>query len=173
MFENQTVSINDIPKYEEVALQTLHVNYKKIVFLNSAIVFIIGLALTIGLFFLFDAEDGMYTFFYIPFVIASLIAVYSLLAYKNKKYAFRQHDVMFQKGLISKTVHIIPYIRIQHIIVKQGWFAKKLNLATLKLHTAANDNVDVSIPGLTLEDAERWKVYVLNRMEILDNESEG
>jgi len=40
------------------------------------------------------------------------------------------------------------------------------------LHTAASDNLDVSIPGITLEEAERWKTYVLNRMQELDDEGQ-
>lgn len=172
MFENQTVSISDIPQYQEVHLERLQANYRKIVWLNSVITLLVGLSASVALFFLFTEEEGVNTFFYIPLVISSLIAVYAILSYKKKKYAFRQHDVMYRKGLLATTTHIIPYIRVQHVVVKQGWYAKKLNLAALKLHTAANDNVDVTIPGLTLEDAERWKVFVLNRIDALDNEPE-
>lgn len=173
MFENQTVSLNEIPQYEDVSLQALQPNYKKVVMLNIAITILVGLALSVALFFIFNIEDGVYTFFFIPFLISIIASLYTLFAYKKKKYAFRQHDVMYHSGLITETTHIIPYIRIQHVVVKQGWYAKKLNLAALKLHTAANDNVDVTIPGLTLEDAERWKVFVLNRIEELDNEPEA
>ncbi len=40
------------------------------------------------------------------------------------------------------------------------------------MYTAANNFSDISIPGLTLEDAERWKSYLMNRIQELNDESE-
>lgn len=171
MFENRLISLDEIPKYEEVVLQKLHKEYRKVVVMNAAITLFVGALLSAALLYWIDKEDGVYTFFYIPFVVALLFAVHSFLAYSKKKYAFRTHDVLYKIGLIWKSTHIIPYIRIQHVVVKQGWYAKKLGLATLQLHTAANDKFDVNIPGLLLEDAKRWKSYVLNRIQELDDET--
>lgn len=172
MFENRLISLDEIPKYEEVVLQELHKEYRKVVVMNAAITLFVGALLSAALLYWIDKEDGVYTFFYIPFVVALLLAVHSFLAYSKKKYAFRTHDVLYKSGLIWKSTHIIPFIRVQHVVVKQGWYAKKLGLATLQFHTAANDNVDVSIPGIALEEAERWKTYVLNRMQELDDEGQ-
>src|SRR5690554_1367052 len=170
MFENQTIDYNHLPKYEEVVLKPIHPEYKKIVFLDALLTLIVGLGISVAIYFIVD-DDTVYTYFYISFVIALLIAVYNLLAYKKKCYAFRQHDVLYQKGLISTTTSIVPYLRLQHVVIKQGWYAKRLNLAKLQLHTAANDNVDITIPGLTLEEAERWKSFLLNRLQELDDDT--
>ena len=171
MFENKSISLDEIPRYEEVVLQNLHTNYKKIVIFNASITLLVGVLLSGLLLYFFDSEEGVLTFFYIPFVVALIVAVYSLLAFSKRKYAFREHDALYKSGLVSKATHIIPYIRIQHVVIKQGWYAKKLGLATLQLHTAANDKVDVNIPGLLLEDAKRWKSYVLNRIQELEDET--
>ena len=169
MFENQTIDYNHLPKYEEVVLKPIHPEYKKIVFLDALVTLIVGLGISVAIYFIVD-DDTVYTYFYISFVIALLIAVYNLLAYKKKCYAFRQHDVLYQKGLISTKTSIVPYLRLQHVVIKQGWYAKRLNLAKLQLHTAANDNVDITIPGLTLEEANHWKEFVLNKIQEIENE---
>lgn len=170
MFENNTIELNQIPKYEEVSFTTLHKDYVKIVRINMFLTFLIGLGVSCVLFFTIDEVEKNYIIGVILF-LALLLGLFPLFAYKKKKYAFRQHDALYTSGLIFKSTHIIPYIRLQHVVIKQGWYAKRLGLATLQLHTAANDNVDVSIPGLTLEEAERWKSFLLNRLQELDDDA--
>jgi len=172
MFENTLVELDEIPQYQEITFSGLHNNYKKIVILNSLITLLLGVGICIALFFLIDEIEKLYAI--IPIlVISALLALFSLLSYKKKKYAFRKHDVLFKKGLIFKSTHISPYIRLQHVVIKQGWYAKKLGLATLVMYTAANNFSDISIPGLTLEEAERWKSFLMNRIQELNDESEN
>lgn len=168
MFENQTIHINSIPKYEEATFSSLHANYKKIVKLNSIIKLLVGLVVAIVIFFVFEEFERFY-FIIAIIAITFLLALFPLLAYKKIKYAFRAHDLLLKKGLIYKTTHIVPFIRLQHIVIKQGWYAKKLGLATLTIFTATNDNLEVSIPGLTLEEAEQWKSFLLNRIQELED----
>jgi len=172
MFENTLVELDEIPLYQEITFSGLHNNYKKIVVLNSLITLLLGVGICIALFFLIDEIEKLYAI--IPIlVISALLALFPLLSYKKKKYAFRKHDVLFKKGLIFKSTHISPYIRLQHVVIKQGWYAKKLGLATLVMYTAANNFSDISIPGLTLEEAERWKSFLMNRIQELNDESEN
>ena len=172
MFENTLVKLNEIPKYQEINFSSLHKSYKKIVVLNSLFTLVLGNGICIAFFFLIDEIEKFYAI--VPIiVISALLALFPLLSYKKKKYAFRQHDVLFKKGLIFKSTHISPYIRLQHVVIKQGWYAKKLGLATLVMYTAANNFSDISIPGLTLEEAERWKSFLMNRIQELNDESEN
>ena len=172
MFENTLVELDEIPQYQEITLSGLHNNYKKIVMLNSLITLLLGVGICIALFFLIDEIEKLFAI--IPIlVISALLTLFPLLSYKKKKYAFRKHDVLFKKGLIFKSTHISPYIRLQHVVIKQGWYAKKLGLATLVMYTAANNFSDISIPGLTLEEAERWKSFLMNRIQELNDESEN
>lgn len=170
MFENKPVTISSIPLYEELEFYSLHPDYKKIVTIQVALMILVGLLISVSVLFLID-DTSVWTFFYIPFVVGVIFSVFQLLGFKKKKYLFRQHDVMYQSGVITHTIHIIPLIRLQHVVVKQGWISKKFGLATLALYTAAQDEVDVSIPGITWEEANRWKMYVLNRIQELENAS--
>lgn len=172
MFENTLVELDEIPQYQEITFSGLQNNYKKIVLLNSLVTLLLGVGVCIALFFLIDEIEKFYAI--VPIlVITGLLVLLPLLSYKKKKYAFRQHDVLFKKGLIFKSTHISPYIRLQHVVIKQGWYAKKLGLATLVMYTAANNFSDISIPGLTLEEAERWKSFLMNRIQELNDESEN
>lgn len=172
MFDNNTVEIDQIPQYQEIKFTALQNSYKKIVMLNTIVTLFLGIAVCCALFFAIDEIEKFYAIIPI-FLISVILAVFSLLSYKKKKYAFRKHDVLFKKGLIFKATHISPYIRLQHVVIKQGWYAKKLGLATLVMYTAANNFSDISIPGLSLEEAERWKSFLMNRIQELNDESEN
>src|SRR5690606_39749448 len=101
MFENNLLSIDHIPKYQDVELSDLHKDYKKLVILNTLLTIMIGLAICCLLFFTIDGNEKFYAI--IPVFLGTIwLAVFSLLAYKKKKYAFRQHDVIFKKGLRSE-----------------------------------------------------------------------
>lgn len=170
MFQNNTVDIHQIPTYQNIVLNNLHENYKKVLKVNAVGYIFISIAISIAVYFIFQ-ETQKFIFIGVIMLLFSYIAIAPILALKNKKYAFREYDVIFTKGLFTKSTHIVPYIRLQHVVIKQGWYAKKLGLASLKLYTAANDNVDVTIPGLTLQDAERWKTFLLNRLQELEDDS--
>lgn len=172
MFENPIVNLDEIPKSEEVSFVELHHNYGKIVKFNSAVTFVIGVAVAAVLFFSIEETEKIYGIVAV-LLLSTLLGLFPLLSYRRKKYAFRLHDVLFKKGLFYKSVHISPYIRLQHVVIRQSWLAKRLGLATLSLYTAANNHSDISIPGLTLEEAERWKSFLLNRLEDLEDESES
>lgn len=172
MFENPIVNLDEIPKSEDVSFVALHHDYGKIVRFNSAVTLILGIAVAAAVFFLTDKEEKKYVIAAV-LVLSMFLSLFPLISYRRKKYAFRLHDVLFKKGLFYKTIHISPYIRLQHVVIRQSWLAKRLGLATLSLYTAANNHSDISIPGLTLEEAERWKSFLLNRLQDLEDESES
>lgn len=172
MFENNIIQIDQIPQYQEIEYTQLQSSYKKIVLVNTFITLIVGISVCCAFFFFIEEIEKIYAIVPI-FILTIIVAVMPLLSYKKKKYAFRKHDVLFKKGLVFKTTHITPYIRLQHVVIKQGWYAKKLNLATLVMYTAANNFSDISIPGLMLEDAEKWRNYLMNRIQELNDESEN
>lgn len=165
---NNLVTINQIPDYEQIPLTNLHSEYKKIAHMSALIALGIGLVLLLVIFFVFDAVEK-YCAIVGLFLIFVFVISYISINYKYKKYAFRQHDAIYKSGIVFQVTHIIPYVRLQHITIKQGWYAKRLGMATLCLYTASS-NGDISIPGLSLQEAERWKIFLLNRIETTENE---
>ncbi|GIM51161.1 hypothetical protein CAPN004_01910 [Capnocytophaga cynodegmi] len=165
---NDLVTINQIPDYEQIPLTNLHSDYKKIAQMNALIALGIGLVLLLAIFVVFNAVEKYYAIIGILLIFVFVIS-YISISYKYKKYAFRQHDAIYKSGIVFQVTHIIPYVRLQHITIKQGWYAKRLGLATLCLYTASS-NGDISIPGLSLQEAERWKSFLLNRIETTENE---
>jgi hypothetical protein len=85
---------------------------------------------------------------------------------------FREHDAIYKSGVISQTTTIIPYKRIQHVALHQGLFSRYFKLASLEMFTAGGSSTDLEINGLTLEDAQRYKIWIIQKIDTLIEESE-
>ena len=84
--------------------------------------------------------------------------------------AKREHDVLFRKGWLFQQMHIVPLSKIQHCVIKKGPLERKYKLASLQLFTAANSSfADIKIGGLTEEQAERLKEWVLSKQIRYEN----
>lgn len=77
-----------------------------------------------------------------------------LIGFKFRKYAVREKDIIYQYGWLKRSIIIIPFNRIQHIKVEQGWFSKILNLKSISVFTAGVSGGDITINGLPEDTAE-------------------
>ena len=54
----------------------------------------------------------------------------------------------------------------------QGLFSRYFGLASLELFTAGGSSTDLEINGLTLEEAQRYKIWIIQKIDALIEESE-
>jgi membrane protein YdbS with pleckstrin-like domain len=85
------------------------------------------------------------------------------LTFKNKAYAIREHDILYQTGWLRKSLHVCPYNRIQHCSVDAGVFERNLGISKLKIYTAGGDASDIVIPGLTPEEANNMRELIIQK----------
>lgn len=83
------------------------------------------------------------------------------LTFKRKQYALRQSDIIYQSGWLFRTTTVVPYNRIQHISLHEGWLARKYQLANIKLYTTGDD---LEIPGIPKEIAQKMQQLILNKI---------
>jgi len=67
-------------------------------------------------------------------------------------YAERDDDLLVRRGIMFRSLVVVPYGRMQLVDVSAGPVARPLGLASIQLHTAAADT-DASIPGLRAAEA--------------------
>lgn len=180
-FSNQTIDFLSLPKYKEAQLTPIASRYKKIVIFNLIISTIIVLAIEVALLlFVFETLSWLYKGLILSFTFILLIIynIISIIAFKRKSFAFREQDLIYKSGILSISYEIVPYNRLQHVVLKQGWFSRYLGLATIECFTAASADNEVEIPGLELEKAEQIKNMLLNKIihtdlndEILNQEN--
>ncbi len=164
-FTNSQVSIDQIPKADTADLQPIDANYHKIVTWQWIIFwFVILVAIGTIVFFVKKLHSplliGLISLGFAALVYASLRVSY--LSFRNKAFAVREHDILYQTGWLVRSLHACPYNRIQHCSVDAGIFERKFGLSTLKLFTAAGDS-DLEIPGLTAEQANDLREMILQK----------
>jgi uncharacterized protein len=172
-FENNSLDIQLLPKFEEVAFNSLKSEYIKVIIFNSVIIslFLIIFMLSNFIFNNDFFSNARWLFvFTASLLLLIFLFIYPIINFKQKGFAFRDHDVLFKKGIIVKTISIIPYSRVQHIAVHQGFISRYLKLATIEIFTAGGSGSDIQIPGIDIEEAEQIKQLLMSKINpIIDN----
>jgi uncharacterized protein len=168
-FTNSQISLDQIPKAHTADLQPIDRNYHKIATYQWLIFwFIVLIAAGVGVFFIKKLHAplwlGLISLVFILLVYISFR--FSYLSFRNKAFAVREHDILYQTGWLVKSLHACPYNRIQHCSVDSGVFERKFGLSTLKLFTAAGNDTEMEIPGLRAELANDLREMILQKNTI-------
>lgn len=75
------------------------------------------------------------------------------VAYERWRFALRADDLWIRRGILIRTVSVIPYRRLQFVDTEQGPLARLFGLAELVVHTAA-PGTSGRVPGLDAQEAE-------------------
>lgn len=166
-FTNNLIDLSQLPKFEEVSLKKLHPKYINVLLFNFLLLFVAAIGGFSILFFF--KRDAFSTPTWIGILIGILVFLgfiifFSKLSLNKKGYAFREHDAIFKSGVISETTTIIPFNRVQHVALHQGFISRKLGLASIELFTAGGSSSDLEIPGLLLSDAQNIKNLVSHKI---------
>ena len=165
-FENQVIDIESLPKFENILYSKLEARSWFVVLIHISIATIFC-AIAIFLFVWFNAELHKFKIIIAVLFLTIVAAIFALkrVGFNNKNYTFRTHDLLFKFGILSSSVTIIPYNRVQHVELQQSFFERYFDLATVKIFTAGAESSDVSIPGLTKDAAQRIKELVLSKIQ--------
>ncbi len=165
MFTNETLNTQSLPRFEAVAFTPLHPDYWKVTLISLGITFLV-LAIALGLLVFFNPYIVPYAFWLVGgfAVFAIFLTVFSRISFLRKGYAFREHDVLFKSGVISFKTTVIPYNRIQHVALHEGYFARLFNLAEVQVFTAGGSGSDLEIPGIPKQQAEDIKQLLMGKI---------
>ena len=167
-FSNETLDTSRLPKFEEVVFTALHPKYLRVVLINLAVVIailILGpLLISIVNPEVFTGRVWLILGISLP-VVCVLIVLFSILGFQKKGFAFREHDVLYQYGVIATDTIIIPYNRVQHVALHEGWLSRYFGLAKVEIFTAGGNSSDIEIPGIEKEQAEKIKQLLMGKIQ--------
>ncbi len=105
---------------------------------------------------------------WIPTVVWALLGVWVAILIPRQVraigYAEREDDLLIRKGVMFRTLVVVPYGRMQYVDVQAGPVARSFKIATVQLHTAA-PGTDASISGLLPSEAARLRDRLASRGE--------
>lgn len=161
-FQNQSLNIDELPKFENADRHPVDQAYLKILRLLFGfwLVFLFG-GLTILELLIDLPQLAFYPVlaFFVVFFTLSIIETEK--GFPRRQFGIRERDIIFQSGYFVFNQTILPYKRIQHVEVKQGPLFKIFDLYTLKVFTAGSSAGDLSIAGLNKNDADKLKAQIL------------
>jgi len=79
-------------------------------------------------------------------------------------YAERADDLLIRKGILFRSMVVVPYGRMQYVDVQAGPLARAYGIAQVQLHTAS-PGTDAAIDGLTPQEAARLRDGLASRGE--------
>src|SRR5690606_5200956 len=74
--------------------------------------------------------------------------------YRSWGYRLRDADLLVRRGVLWRTISIVPHARIQYVDTRRGPLERALGLATVVVYTAGTRGAAVRIPGLDAARAE-------------------
>ena len=166
-FTNDTINTKQLPRFEEVQLTALHPNYWRVLVINNLVVYsIIAIAL-VFLWINIDNTENInpYWVFGVFLLIVNVSFFFNRISFKKKAFAFRNHDVIYRSGLIATNTMVIPYNRVQHVALHEGFISRYFGLAKVEIFTAGGSSSDVEIPGIAKEEAENIKQLLMGKIQ--------
>jgi membrane protein YdbS with pleckstrin-like domain len=164
-FTNETIDTTKLPRFEEVEFSVLHPSYWKVTLINAFFFFLI-FAVGLGLLLFFNR--GLLVFLVEILVIYSVVLttviLLSRIAFKKKGFAFRTHDLLYRYGIIATNTIVIPYNRVQHVALHEGFISRFFGLAKIEVFTAGGGSSDIQIPGIEIEQAENIKQLLMGKI---------
>lgn len=156
-FQNPQLIDLEIPDFEDLKLTSVSKKYLNIVLFNIILLslFLIG-GVSLAVYFFYFSLTSMQIGMIAVVIFLTIIFLFlnTSIGFKFRKYAVREKDLVYQHGWLKRTIIIVPFNRIQHIKVEQGWFSKLLNLKSVSVFTAGVSSGDITINGLPKDIAE-------------------
>jgi len=163
LFENQQIPADELPTVETVQFQLLPPRALKLRVIVWAITQSILLLILAG-FWLFT---GM-KWWGLPTLAAWLFQAifFYWMAHKRfyrEVYAVREKDIIHMKGYWFRRQVTVPYVRVQHVEIRQGPIARSLNLGSISVYTAGTEGGHLVISDIEFSEAERIKQFVAQK----------
>ena len=165
-FTNEVIDTMQLPRFEAVVLSKLDSKYGKVIGINILITFLFfGVGLAALLLFNSGLQDYWLQVLILYAVVISFVVLFSVVSLEKKAFAFRTHDVIFQSGVIATNTIVIPYNRVQHVALHEGFVSRFFGLAKVEIFTAGGSASDISIPGIALAQAEDIKQLLMGKIQ--------
>ena len=98
--------------------------------------------------------------------VPSLIALWCLwlvpAQVKALRYALAERDFVIRRGVLRRSMTLVPYGCIQYVDIAQGPVQRLLGIATIKLSTASAQT-DATLAGVPVADASRLRDVLAER----------
>ena len=163
-FTNTQVDPASLPAAEDIRLQPVQPAYLRVLRIEWIITSIVLAAITAALIFFVPSMRQTYGWSILLGALLLIISAYRFIqerAFPFLAFAIREKDVAFQSGWIFRSLKICPFNRIQNCSVQAGPLERRFHLSSIVVYTAGSNGADLKIPGLSKDEAEQLRQFIL------------
>jgi membrane protein YdbS with pleckstrin-like domain len=171
-FTNTQINPEELPALQTLDLLPLEGKYLKVMYINTLSTLIIPAGYITSL-FVFELYTNLWIAIPLGIIAVLITSINFLLvkpSFKVKKFAIREQDIIYQSGLLFRSLTVTPYSRVQHCEINRGPLSRLLGLSELNIFTAGGSASDIRIPGLDEHTAKQLCQYVLQKIKHTDEE---
>lgn len=163
---NRQVWVEDIQPVENLCFEHVESAYVNVVVIRLTLVYILLMACALLIPVLWDAWPAAIA---VECALAVAFGVNVALArriFAFKGYALRQRDISYRSGLFFPSVTTIPFGKIQQVSVRMNLVSRLFGLYYVDVVNGSQAAMNqLTIPGLTRENAERLKSLLINKAD--------
>lgn len=149
-------------------METLHPRIRILWLLQAAIASAV-LGVIVGVFDHYLTDYGLVLPIAAFLLLFLITGTHSLLRYRIWRYEVRDDELFLRRGVFTRVKTLVPYVRIQHVDSRRSPLERLTGLASTVVYTAGSRGADVTIPGLTPDQAEDLQ----RQLKELSAEAEG
>ena len=163
----QNITVTSFPDITKIEFKSINNKYLKVILIHVFLVFLIVFVAVFianynGLFEILENLVWLYLGILLIFIFTLTIKI---KGFKKRKYAVREKDVSYKKGLFFRSLTTVPFNRIQHVEIDEAPVSRFFNLVSLSVFTAGDSSDDLKISGLLKEEALQIKEFISNKID--------
>ena len=164
-FQNNAVT--SYPEITQTDFKSINKRYFKVIVIQTTLIFTV---LFIAIIFmnykdLFEwSEYSVWLYVMLSFIFMVILFL-KIIGFKKRKYAVREKDISYKKGVFFRSLTTVPFNRIQHIEIDQGPVARYFGLVALSVFTAGDSSDDLKVSGLLKKDAVQIKEFISTKID--------
>lgn len=171
-FTNSIILPEKLPEIDKTTFNPLDRKQLSITYIRIAFIFLVLIAAFVAFLLISENSVPKSVNILVISILTALIIIsvtISILAFPRKGYLIREKDISFQRGLIIYKLTTVPFNRIQHVEVIQGFLPKLFKLSAVKIYTAGGNSSDLFISGLPEDVAKSLKAFLSEKISEYKN----
>jgi membrane protein YdbS with pleckstrin-like domain len=162
---NTQIASHQLPDYREVVLEPVAPRYLPYaVMVNAAFWLLVLVGVLVWPRLPLDLFDVPAWAAALPATLLGVSVLWSVLDARRRRWAVREHDLLYHSGVLWRKTVILPFARIQHVETASGPLERRFDLMRVKCFTAGGMTTDLTVVGLRSDDARRVRQYLLEQI---------
>jgi hypothetical protein len=164
-FKNNNIIV--FPEITTIDFTKINQKHLKVILVHTVFVFFLVYSalffINYNNFFEFGSAT-IWLYSLITFVFISVLFI-KRLGFNKRKYAVREKDISYQRGVLFRSLTTVPFNRIQHIEIDEEPISRFFGLVSLSVFTAGDSSDDLKIAGLLKEEAAQIKEFISTKID--------